>query len=87
MRNRSRIEIMNQILEAANGCSSQSQITYKLFLSSALTKEYVMALTDSGLLLYELTSETYKVTEKGTRFLEIYNEIEHMINLSQQPLL
>ncbi len=86
MRNRSSIEIIGLILGAVNGgCSSKSQIMYKAFLGYAQTREYVQTLTNinGGLLTYDLTSQTYKLTEKGKRFLQIYNEINEMINLSQ----
>ena len=76
---------MGQILQAINGgcCSSKSQIMYKAFLSYAQTREYIETLTDGGLLSYELTSQTFKLTEEGMRFLRIYDEIDDMINLAQ----
>ncbi len=84
MRNRSRIEIMGLILRAIDGGrSSKNQIMYKAFLGYAQTKEYLENLSDSGLILYDLTSQKYKLTEKGKKFLQIYNEIDDMINLSQ----
>ncbi len=85
MRNRSRIEIIGQILESANGCSSSSQIMYKAFLSYAQAKEYVKSLTDHGFLRYDLTSQAYKITEKGMRFLRLYNQINEVIDLPQEP--
>ncbi len=84
MRNRSRIEIMGLILRSIDsGRSSKNQIMYKAFLGFAQTKEHLKNLTVSGLLMYDLTSEKYNLTEKGKRFLQIYNEIDDMINLSQ----
>ena len=85
MRNRSRIEIIGQILEAANGCSSMSQIMYKAFLSHTQVKEYSKTIHDNGFIRYEFTSQTYKITKKGMRFLQLYNQIDDMIKLSQEP--
>ncbi len=85
MRHRSRIEIMGQILEAANGCSSMNKIKYKTFLSHTQIKEYLKALIDNGFLSYDFNSQTYKITKKGMRLLQLYNQIDEMINLSQQP--
>lgn len=83
MRNRSRIEIMGLILRAIDGGrSSKNQIMYKAFLGYAQTKEYLENLSDSGLLLYDVTSQKYKLTEKGKKFLQIYDEIDGMIDLS-----
>ena len=84
MKNRSRIEIMGQILEAANGCSSMSQIMYKTFLSHTQIKGYLKALIDNGFLSYDFISQTYKITKKGMRLLQLYNQIEEMIRLSKQ---
>lgn len=84
MKNRSRIEIMGQILEAANGCSSMSQIMYKTFLSHTQIKGYLKTLIDNGFLSYDFNSQTYKITEKGMRLLQLYNQIDEMIHLSQQ---
>jgi predicted transcriptional regulator len=87
MKNRSRIEIIGQILETANGCSSSTQIMYKAFLSYARAKEYVKSLTDNGFLRYDLTSQGYRITEKGIRFLQLYSQIDEVIDLFQQPEL
>jgi predicted transcriptional regulator len=84
MKNRSRIEIMGQILEAANGCSSMSQIMYKTFLSHTQIKGYLKTLIDNGFLSYDFNSQTYKITKKGMRLLQLYNQIDEMIHLSQQ---
>ncbi len=83
MKNRGRIEIIAQILVAANGCSSITQIMYKAFLGHTQTKEYVKSLIDNGFLRYDLTSQTYKITKKGMRFLQLYNQMDDMINISQ----
>ncbi len=84
MKNRSRIEIMGQILEAANGCSSMSQIMYKTFLSHTQIKGYLKTLIDNGFLRYDFNSQTYKITKKGMRLLQLYNQIDEMIHLSKQ---
>jgi predicted transcriptional regulator len=85
MRNRSRVEIMGIILDVINGsdCFSKSQIMYKAILSYAQTREYMETLADSDLLLYDLTTQTYKLTENGVKFLQIYNEMSDMMNLSE----
>jgi predicted transcriptional regulator len=85
MRNRSRVEILAQILEAVKhgDCSSNSKIMYKAFLSHTQTKENVKTLVDTGFLSYDLTSQTYRITKKGMRFLQLYNQIDEMIDLSQ----
>ncbi|MFL6383921.1 MAG: hypothetical protein ACJ712_02985, partial [Nitrososphaeraceae archaeon] len=39
--------------------------------------------TDIDLLIYNLSSQKYKLTEKGKMFIQFYDEIDDMINLSQ----
>ncbi|MFL6382752.1 MAG: winged helix-turn-helix domain-containing protein [Nitrososphaeraceae archaeon] len=84
LKNRSRVEIAGLILQAVDGgCSSKSQIMYKAFLGHAQTRDYVQNLTDIDLLIYNLSSHTYELTEKGKMFIQFYDEIDDMINLSQ----
>jgi predicted transcriptional regulator len=74
---RSRIEIICQILEAANGgVIKKSEIMYKANLSYTQSKEYVIVLTESDLLRYDLDKQTFKTTEKGLRFLDAYNHMD-----------
>ena len=76
-RYRNRIEIICQILEVANGGVTKNiEIMYKANLSYAQLKEYVMVLTESDLLRYDLDTQIFMTTEKGLRFLEAYNQMD-----------
>jgi predicted transcriptional regulator len=75
MKYRSRTDITAQILEAANGSATKTKIMYKAFLSYAQLKEYLTVLIENGLLQYIEGEQMYKTTEKGNRFLKIYNQI------------
>ncbi|MDQ3885102.1 MAG: winged helix-turn-helix domain-containing protein [Thermoproteota archaeon] len=84
MRYRSRTEIVRHILESANrgggdGGITKAQILYKVSLSHAQLKEYLAILTENDFLGYDVGTETFKTTEKGHRFLEIYNGIEDLV--------
>jgi predicted transcriptional regulator len=80
MTNRSRTEIMSKILKDANGGgATQTKIMYSVFLSYNQLKEYLMVLTQSHLLSYDLNTRTFKTTEKGLRFLEAYNQMDDMM--------
>jgi predicted transcriptional regulator len=69
MKYRSKINIISQILEAANGGNAtRSKITYKAFLNYYQLKEYLMLLTEKDLLRYDKDTQTFKTTEKGLRF-------------------
>jgi predicted transcriptional regulator len=83
MMHRNRIDIISQIMEAANGGTSKSRIMYKVHLSSAQIKEVLMALTESDLLRYEEDTRILRTTEKGLRFLDTYIRISDMLNVEQ----
>jgi predicted transcriptional regulator len=54
MKYRSRIDIMSQILEVANGGGlTKTKIMYKAFLSFVQLKEFLTVLTESDLLSYD----------------------------------
>ena len=77
MRYRSDIDIMSVILNAANERRGvrKSRIMYKAFLRHAQLKEYLPALTERGLLRYDIHVQRFKTTQKGLRFLNTYNRI------------
>jgi len=79
MKYRSRTDIVSHILDAANGGSTKTKIMYKAYLSYAQLKEYLSVLEENGLLKYEEGEHKYKTTEKGLKFIRVY---QHMDNLS-----
>ncbi len=86
MKYRSRIDTISQILDAANGCGAmRNRMVYKAFLNYDQLQEYTMLLIDNDLLHYDSTMRTFKTTEKGLRFLHVYNEISSMVK-EEQPL-
>jgi predicted transcriptional regulator len=84
VRHKSNLEIIGRILQVVDDgdCSSKNQIMYKSFLSYAQTIRYLENLTDSEFIIYDMTSQTYKITDNGKGFLQIYKEIDDMMNLS-----
>jgi predicted transcriptional regulator len=83
--NRDRTDIISQILEAANGGASRSNVMSKAFLSSAQMKDILGALTEKGLIRYDENTRTLRTTEKGLSFLHIYNTISDMVKEEQTP--
>jgi predicted transcriptional regulator len=82
MKYRSRTEIVFQILDIAkvnDKGMTKSKIMYKAFLNYIQLKEYLTVLTDNGLLEYNSHTQRFKTTEKGHRFLQIYNNIDNVI--------
>jgi predicted transcriptional regulator len=79
MKYRSRTEIASRILESATGGATKTKIMYKAFLSYAQLKEYLAVLEENGLLEYDKSEQTFKTTEKGTRFLDITSSLQGMM--------
>jgi predicted transcriptional regulator len=84
MRNRSRIELASNILEAANGGATQTKIMYKAFLSYAQLQEYLALLIENSLLLRD--GGIYKPTSKGIGFIQTARQLNDLLEVqaSQQ---
>ena len=89
MLGRHRTEIIAQILEVVNDGSrggegiTRTKIMYKAFLSYAQLKEYLTILTHNGLLSFDVSTQTFKTTEKGLRFLKAYGQLDQLTNKQQ----
>ena len=76
---RNRIQIISQILEIANGgVTTKLKIMYNANLSYAQLKDYLLTLSDKDMLSYDLDTHTFKTTEKGLRFLEVYGQLKNL---------
>jgi predicted transcriptional regulator len=80
---RSRSEIIGAILEAANGGgATKTTIMYKAVLSHESMKEYLLSLVENNLIEYEQGRMTYRTTPKGMRLLQLYNNMNEMVQPS-----
>jgi predicted transcriptional regulator len=80
MGNRSRTEIVSSILDAANGGgASKTKIMYTAFLSYNQLNEYLSLLTENNLIEYLDGTNKFKTTEKGLKYLKMYNEIRKLL--------
>ena len=52
-----------------------TKIMYNTLLNHPRLKDYWTGLTELGLLEYDITTNTFKTTEKGLRFLEVFSEL------------
>jgi predicted transcriptional regulator len=82
MKYRSRSDIAEMILEAANGGATKTKIMYKAFLSYAQLKEYLAVLIENSLIEYEVGRQLYRTTEKGIRLLRVYNQVGELVVLN-----
>lgn len=83
MKHRSRSEIIEAILEAANGGgATKTTIMYKAVLSYDLMKQHLIFLAENDLIEYEQGMMTYRTTEKGMRLLQLLNNMNEMAQLT-----
>ena len=81
MRYRTRTEIIARILEVANeGTVLKTKIMYGAFLSHQQLKEYLSLLLERELIQYSKIWQTYRTTDKGVHFLQIYTTLNNMID-------
>ncbi|MFL6524199.1 MAG: winged helix-turn-helix domain-containing protein [Nitrososphaera sp.] len=77
---RDTLNIISLILEASstNACDTKKTtvIMYNTLLNHPRLKEYWKDLTKEGLLVYNKTTKTFKTTDKGLRFLEVFSELD-----------
>jgi predicted transcriptional regulator len=84
MKYRNRSEICAQILETANGGVMKTKIMYKAFLSYEQMKEYLVVLVENNLIMYDKETGRYKTTEKGLKFVQLYNKMGALMVLPKQ---
>jgi predicted transcriptional regulator len=86
MQYRDRTEIIRQILEVANDAVNitRTKLMYNAFLSYNQLKDYLTLLIKRDLLSYDSITQTYKITEKGLRLLEFYNELDDIMKKKSQ---
>ena len=79
MKNRSKTEIVSNILDAANGGATKTKIMYKAFLSYVQLKEYLSVLIENALLEYLDGTHQFKTTGKGLNYLKMQNEMGELL--------
>jgi predicted transcriptional regulator len=84
MKNRGRQDINAMILEAAIAAENKTKIMYKAYLSHSQLCVHLTELQDNGLLEYRLGEQTYVTTQKGKRYLEIYNNMNELTSISEE---
>jgi len=77
--NRSRIEVVALILQAAIEGVTAKRMLNKVFPSLMLLEEYLVVLQENCLLDYRLDEQVYITTSKGINFLRIYSELNEAV--------
>ena len=86
MKYRSRFEIASNILTAASeGNATKTRLMYGSFLSFAQINDYLAFLQGNALISKNESTRLYALTEKGMRFLHIYEELTKLVP-STEPI-
>jgi predicted transcriptional regulator len=76
MKNRSRLDITAEILNAASAGALKIKIMYSASLSFDRLKDYLTVLVDSGLLKHDAKKKVYETTDKCHDFLTKYSKVK-----------
>ncbi|UCE44148.1 MAG: hypothetical protein JSV57_01260 [Candidatus Bathyarchaeota archaeon] len=72
-KNRTRLEIVRDLLQAGSEKSRKTRIMYRVNLSYHLMQKYLGRILESGLM--ECVDESfYVITQRGKEFLQMYND-------------
>ena len=83
---RTKTEILAQFLQAANAYNgiSITHLMYNTFVPHTQVKENLGLLVQNELLDYDVIARTYKITEKGTRALDLYKKLQQLTNATTE---
>jgi predicted transcriptional regulator len=86
---RDRSDIIASILRIAanaptNGFATNSKIMYGAYLSYAQLKEYLSMLVPAGMLERDPITDSYRITSKGTAFLNAYDRIQELLKVEEE---
>lgn len=81
LKNRSRVEILYDIISAAKPSSKKTHLMYKGNLSYQQLDLYLNFILKNGLLEERFVDETrlYFITQKGTEFLRLFEDMHNLI--------
>jgi predicted transcriptional regulator len=80
MKNRSRYEVIAAILRSSHKEETRTKIMYRAMLSNDQCKIYLDSLLQSDLINeVQIGSKiVYRITQKGTKFLSFYNQMQKL---------
>jgi predicted transcriptional regulator len=84
MKNRSKYGVIAAILRSAMREETRTKIMYKAMLSNDQCRNYIDSLLNFGLIMEHNNGSkmVYKVTNKGTIFLDYYDQMMHLLPTS-----
>lgn len=84
MKNRSKYGVIAAILRSAIREETKTKIMYKAMLSNDQCRNYIDSLLNFGLIMEHSngTKMVYKVTNKGSTFLNYYEQMMHLLPIT-----
>lgn len=84
MKNRSKYGVIAAILRSATREETRTKIMYKAMLSNDQCRNYIDSLLNFGLIMEHNNGSkmVYKVTDKGSIFLDYYDQMMHLLPIS-----
>jgi predicted transcriptional regulator len=79
MKYRSSTEIIDSILHSVETGATKTHIMYRAYLSYSQLKDYLKLLQERDLIRYEEGSQLYHLSERGLRFINVYEEIKELV--------
>ena len=76
MKYRSRMEILAMVLKSSMRGAAKTRLMYGAYLSYAQLKEYLTFALERDLLVYDDGLQVYRLTTKGLRYLNAYEEVK-----------
>jgi len=86
LRYRSRFDIVGELLQAAVRGATKTRLMYEAFLSHGQVEEYLGFLLSKKLISLGPDKKHYLPTEKGVRFLVMYDEIKDAVRVRADPV-
>src|ERR1700733_5162834 len=80
MKYRGRAEIIDSMLRSIKSGAKKTYIMYEAHMSFGQLKEYLKFLEERELIEYEESSRLYRITQRGVRFMNAYDEITEVLS-------
>ena len=79
MKYRSSTEIIDSMLRSIRSGATKTHIMYRAYMSYSQLKEYLKLMEERQLIKYEPESQLYILTEKGLKFMNVYEKINELV--------
>ena len=86
MNYRGRLDIIADILNVVSKEAKKTQIMYQANLSYNVLQKYIRELSAASLVSFLDEKRCYQLTEKGRRFLEVYEEYSKTKKIADEHL-